>query len=79
MKRSFKSFKLPKAIRRVFALLLVCGVFAVAGLAYATGENNSINRDSIIESLGQANNFAVFAENFTNNNHMEGSIAVKIC
>ncbi|MFQ6794272.1 MAG: SpaA isopeptide-forming pilin-related protein [Thomasclavelia sp.] len=77
MKRSFKSFKLPKAIRRVFALLLVCGVFAVAGLAYATGENNSMNRDSIIESLGQANNFAVFAENFTNNNHMEGSIAVK--
>lgn len=77
MKRSFKSFKLPKAIRRVFALLLVCGVFAVAGLAYADGENNSINRDSIIESLGQANNFAVFAENFTNNNHMEGSIAVK--
>lgn len=77
MKRSFKSFKLPKAIRRVFALLLVCGVFAVAGLAYATGENNSMDRDSIIESLGQANNFAVFAKNFTNDNHMEGSIAVE--
>lgn len=90
MKRSFKSFKLPKAIRRVFALLLVCGIFAVAGLAYADGENVRIGNtqktrsevvalfDSVqgLPNGTSATDFAVFANKFTLTSDMEGAIAV---
>lgn len=36
-----------------------------------------MSRDAVVSALGLAQNFAVFAINFNNNNHMEGSIAVK--
>ncbi len=38
---------------------------------------SSLSRDEIISQLGIAANFAVFAIDFTNDNHMEGAIAVK--
>ncbi len=40
-------------------------------------KGNQISRQDILEALGIAPSFAVFAEYFTNNNHMEGAIAVQ--
>ncbi|WP_294578021.1 hypothetical protein [uncultured Thomasclavelia sp.] len=81
MNRILKSLKRPKHLKRIVAILLIFGMFVSAGLAYATSEDietsDAYDRNEIIERLGIANNFAVFAKNFNNNNHMEGSIAVE--
>lgn len=81
MKKIFKPLKLAKYVKQIAVFILLFAIFAGAGLTHAThgssGNVKTYSQDEIIKSLGQANNFAVFAKNFTNNNHMEGSIAVE--
>ena len=49
-----------------------------SGVTETYGANGtSMSRSQIVSDLGIAQNFAVFAINFTNDNHMEGAIAVK--
>ena len=81
MKKIFKPLKLAKYVKQIAVFILLFAIFAGAGLTHEThgssGNVKTYSQDEIIKSLGQANNFAVFAKNFTNNNHMEGSIAVE--
>ena len=50
--------------------------FSVVTETYGAN-GTSMSRSQIVSDLGIAQNFAVFAINFTNDNHMEGAIAVK--
>ena len=49
-----------------------------SGVTETYGANGtSMSRSQIVSDLGIAQNFAVFATNFNNDNHMEGAIAVQ--
>ncbi len=53
-------------------------VFSISqtGVTMAWSGSNPITAEGIVQGLGKAADYAVFAENFTNTDHVEGNIAV---
>ena len=73
----FNSLPKSASVSSALAASSAASTSSASSDSYTWTGSNSISYDDLISGIGDAGDYAVFARTFTNDNHMEGNIAVE--